>query len=101
MSPSCYSFSFATGEQKFSYNLAKKLIAILGKYGGSTENRVRLLVEVCQAVREKLGKDFPIGIRISQAKVNDYTHKWADGEKDAEIIFKQLSTSGIDFFARH
>lgn len=67
------------------------------EYGGSIENRVRLLVEVCQAVREKLGKDFPIGIRISQAKVNDYTHKWAGGEKDAEIIFKQLSNSGIDF----
>lgn len=26
-----------------------------------------------------------------------FQHKWADGEKDAEIIFKQLSPSGIDF----
>ncbi|WP_300434034.1 NADH:flavin oxidoreductase [Christiangramia sp.] len=67
------------------------------EYGGSTENRVRLLVEVCQAVREKIGKDFAVGIRISQAKVNDYTHKWAGGEKDAEIIFSQLNSSGIDF----
>ncbi len=67
------------------------------EYGGSTENRVRLLVEVCTAVREKVGKDFPVGIRISQAKVNDYTHKWKDGEKDAEIIFSLLGKSGIDF----
>ena len=67
------------------------------KYGGSTENRLRLLVEVCQAVKEAVGSDFPVGIRISQAKVNDYTHKWAGGEKDAEIIFSRLGRSGIDF----
>lgn len=67
------------------------------EYGGSTENRVRLLVEVCRAVRKKVGKDYSVGIRISQAKVNDYTHKWSNGEKDAEIIFSQLAASGIDF----
>lgn len=67
------------------------------EYGGSAENRVRLLVEVCRAVREKVGKDFPVGIRISQAKVNDYDHKWKAGEKDAEIIFSQLGNSGLDF----
>jgi 2,4-dienoyl-CoA reductase-like NADH-dependent reductase (Old Yellow Enzyme family) len=69
----------------------------IDEYGGSTENRVRLLVEVCQAVREAVGTDFPVGIRISQAKVNDYTHKWAGGEQDAKIIFSRLGKSGIDF----
>ena len=67
------------------------------EYGGSTENRVRLLVEVCQAVKEAVGADFPVGIRISQAKVNDYTHKWAGGERDAEIIFSRIGSTGIDF----
>lgn len=67
------------------------------EYGGSTKNRVRLLVEVCQAVREAVGANFPVGIRISQAKVNDYIHKWAGGETDAEIIFSRLGSSGIDF----
>lgn len=67
------------------------------EYGGSTENRVRLLVEVCQAVKAAVGDDFAVGIRISQAKVNDYTHKWAGGERDAEIIFSSLGQSGIDF----
>lgn len=67
------------------------------EYGGNTENRVRLLVEISKAVREKVGEDFPVGIRISQAKVNDYTHKWNGGEKDAEIIFNQLRTCGLDF----
>ncbi|PWA11224.1 NADH:flavin oxidoreductase [Pueribacillus theae] len=67
------------------------------EYGGSTENRVRLLVEVCKAVRDAVGKNFTVGIRISQGKVNDHTHKWANKEKDAEIIFGQLGQAGIDF----
>lgn len=54
-------------------------------------------MEVCREVRKKIGTDFPVGIRISQAKVNDYTHKWAGGEKDAEIIFRRLASSGTDF----
>lgn len=67
------------------------------EYGGSTENRVRLLVEVSKAVREAVGQDFTIGIRISQGKVNDYNHKWEGKEKDAEIIFGQLGRAGLDF----
>ncbi|WP_408606667.1 NADH:flavin oxidoreductase [Domibacillus epiphyticus] len=67
------------------------------EYGGSTENRVRLAVEVVKAVREAVGPDFTVGIRISQGKVNDHTHKWAGKEKDAEIIFGQLGRSGVDF----
>jgi 2,4-dienoyl-CoA reductase-like NADH-dependent reductase (Old Yellow Enzyme family) len=67
------------------------------EYGGSTENRVRLLAEVVAATRQALGPQVPLGIRISQSKVNDYTHKWAGGEKDAEIIFSTLSRAGVDF----
>ncbi|WP_027415994.1 NADH:flavin oxidoreductase [Aneurinibacillus terranovensis] len=67
------------------------------EYGGSTENRVRLLVEVCIAVREAVGNKFTVGIRISQGKVNDHHHKWAGKEKDAEIIFGQLGKAGVDF----
>ncbi|MDN4865465.1 NADH:flavin oxidoreductase [Priestia megaterium] len=69
----------------------------IDEYGGSTENRVRLLVEVSKAVREAVGQDFTIGIRISQGKVNDYNYKWAGKEKDAEIIFSQLGRAGLDF----
>ena len=34
-------------------------------YGGSTENRSRLLREIIDAVRATVGDDFPIGIRVS------------------------------------
>ncbi|WP_269082483.1 NADH:flavin oxidoreductase [Aneurinibacillus tyrosinisolvens] len=67
------------------------------EYGGSTENRARILIEVAQAVREAVGSDFVVGIRISQGKVSDYKHKWAGAEKDAEIIFSSLSKAGLDY----
>lgn len=67
------------------------------EYGGSTENRVRFPVEVSRAIREEVGDDFTVGIRISQAKVNDFTHKWAGKERDAEVIFGQLGQAGLDF----
>ena len=67
------------------------------RYGGSTENRVRLLVEVVEAVRAAVGPDFLVGIRISQGKVNDYHHKWANGQQDAEIIFSRVAAAGADY----
>ncbi|WP_424769212.1 NADH:flavin oxidoreductase [Paenibacillus sp. sgz302251] len=67
------------------------------EYGGSTDNRVRLLVEVTKAVREQVGNGFVVGMRISQGKVSDYHHKWAGAEKDAEIIFGSLSKAGLDY----
>lgn len=67
------------------------------EYGGSIENRVRLLVEVSNAVRKEVGPNYTIGVRISQGKVNDYTHKWASKEKEAEIIFGQLAQANLDY----
>lgn len=66
-------------------------------YGGSVQNRVRLSAEIVRETKEAVGADVPVGIRISQSKVNDYTHKWAGGEKDAEIIFSALADAGADF----
>lgn len=67
------------------------------QYGGSTENRIRLAAEIVKATKEALDKHIPVGIRISQGKVNDYTHKWAGEEQDAEIIFSSLTEAGADF----
>ncbi|MBR0698120.1 NADH:flavin oxidoreductase [Bradyrhizobium lablabi] len=67
------------------------------RWGGGTDNRVRLILETFKAVRAKVGAKVPVGIRISQGKVNDYYHKWADAERDAEIIFGGLADAGADF----
>lgn len=67
------------------------------RYGGSVERRVSLLVEVLTAVKAAVGALVPVGIRISQGKVNDFTSKWAGGEQDAEAIFGALARAGADF----
>ena len=67
------------------------------RWDGSTENRVRLILETFKAVRAKVGPRVPVGVRISQGKVNDYDHKWAAAERDAEIIFGSLAEAGVDF----
>ncbi|WP_158918736.1 NADH:flavin oxidoreductase [Caulobacter sp. S45] len=67
------------------------------RWGGATENRVRLILETFKAVRAKISAKTPVGVRISQGKVNDYHHKWAGAERDAEIIFGSLADAGADF----
>jgi len=67
------------------------------QWGGSTVNRARLIVETFKAIRAKVGAKTPVGVRISQGKVNDYHHKWADAERDAEIIFGSLADARADF----
>lgn len=66
------------------------------RWGGSTRQRVELILEVIKAVRETAG-NVPVGVRISQGKVNDFGHKWAKGEQDAEVIFGLLRDAGVDF----
>lgn len=67
------------------------------RWGGSVEHRVGLLVEVLTAVKAAVGELVPVGIRISQGKVNDFTAKWAGGEQDAEVVFGALARAGADF----
>lgn len=41
------------------------------KWGGSIENRSRLAVEICQAIRKKCGTRFPIEFRFSGSEIFD------------------------------
>jgi 2,4-dienoyl-CoA reductase-like NADH-dependent reductase (Old Yellow Enzyme family) len=67
------------------------------QWGGSTKRRVSLILAVFRAVREKVGAAVPVGVRLSQGKVNDNSHKWQGGEQDAEIIFGSLADAGADY----
>jgi len=66
-------------------------------YGGSLANRLRLTVDIIQAVRRSTTGPFVVGVRISQGKVNDFTHKWPGGEADAAHIFGTLGALPIDY----
>ncbi|WP_346831629.1 NADH:flavin oxidoreductase [Pseudomonas abietaniphila] len=66
------------------------------RWGGSVGNRIALTLEVIKAVRAAVG-GAPVGVRISQGKVNDYAHKWAEGEAAAETIFGSLQDAGVHY----
>lgn len=62
------------------------------KYGGPVENRARFLFQVYRAVRKRVGKDFPILIKLNtQDFVRGGLH-----ERDALFIAKRLDDMGID-----
>ena len=67
------------------------------RWGGDMTQRMSLLINVVTAVKEKVGQKVPVGVRISQGKVNDFKNKWLDGEGDAQIIFSALADAGVDF----
>jgi 2,4-dienoyl-CoA reductase-like NADH-dependent reductase (Old Yellow Enzyme family) len=66
------------------------------EYGGPIENRIRYHCEVMQAVRDAV-PDHPVGVRISQTKVNDFEYEWPGGDDDAKVVFSSLAKTGIDF----
>ncbi|MFI9846359.1 tRNA-dihydrouridine synthase [Nonomuraea sp. NPDC051941] len=67
------------------------------RYGGTVANRVRLAAEIVSAIRAEVGPRFCVGIRLSQGKVNDFTHRWAGGSREAEIIFAALAEAGASY----
>ncbi len=60
------------------------------EYGGPVENRIRFHLDVLRAVKEAVRDRIPVGIRISQTKVNDLAHEWKGGLDDAQVVFSAL-----------
>ena len=46
------------------------------EYGGSFENRIRLTLEVFQAIKNAVPRDYPIGVRISATDWMDGEYSW-------------------------
>ncbi|MET8797021.1 NADH:flavin oxidoreductase [Nocardia sp. NPDC004568] len=66
------------------------------EYGGDPAGRVRFAVEVVRAVRAAVGPEFPVGLRLSQTKVNDFGYRWS-GAEEAETIFRGVGAAGVDY----
>jgi 2,4-dienoyl-CoA reductase-like NADH-dependent reductase (Old Yellow Enzyme family) len=66
-------------------------------YGGDPERRARFAAEVVSAVRRAVGPEFPVGIRLSQTKVNDFDYRWPGGAAEAETIFRAVAAAGADY----
>lgn len=65
------------------------------EYGGSLDNRLRFTVEVLQAIRERVGSDFIVGIRLSG---DDMTEGGLDATACQEIAGRLDALALIDYF---
>jgi 2,4-dienoyl-CoA reductase-like NADH-dependent reductase (Old Yellow Enzyme family) len=65
------------------------------EYGKTLENRMRLMTEVILRVREKVGRDFPIGVRFDGEECikNGYT------VVDAREIALRMAELGVDYIS--
>lgn len=63
-------------------------------YGGDLEGRTRFPREVLRAVRERVGEDYPVGIRIV---ANEFHPDGLDGAAMREIIARLRAEARIDF----
>lgn len=62
------------------------------EYGGDILNRIRIHLEVIKAVREAVGEDFPVLLRLGAC---DYM-EGGNTIEDAKIVAKEFEKAGID-----
>jgi 2,4-dienoyl-CoA reductase-like NADH-dependent reductase (Old Yellow Enzyme family) len=67
-------------------------------YGGSMANRSRFAVELIKAVRAAVGPDFPVILRFSQWKQQDYTARLAHTPEALGEFLRPLADAGVDIF---
>lgn len=62
------------------------------EYGGSLENRMRIITEIYSGIREKVGNDFPIALKINSSDFRP------DGfsEEDSLKVIQKMDQLGID-----
>ena len=62
------------------------------QWGGSLENRARFLLETVRAVREKVGADFPVSVKLN----SDDFRKGGFSHEECVQVVKWLNDEGID-----
>jgi 2,4-dienoyl-CoA reductase-like NADH-dependent reductase (Old Yellow Enzyme family) len=67
-------------------------------YGGSATERTRFAVDLVEKVRQAVGPDYPIILRISQWKQQDYSARLAETPEALAAIFRPIADAGVDIF---
>lgn len=68
------------------------------RYGGDPVSRTRFAAEVIAACRREVGADFPIILRFSQWKLQDYEAKLATTPEELGRFLAPLVDAGVDIF---
>ncbi|GGY91960.1 NADH:flavin oxidoreductase [Novosphingobium colocasiae] len=67
-------------------------------YGGSAANRSRFAADIIRAIRAATAPDFPIQLRFSQWKIQDYGAKAWHTPAQLEAFLAPLADAGVDMF---
>jgi 2,4-dienoyl-CoA reductase-like NADH-dependent reductase (Old Yellow Enzyme family) len=67
-------------------------------YGGDLVARTRFAVEVIREIRRRVRSEFPVGLRFSQWKSQDFAAKLAQTPAELELFLEPLTAAGIDLF---
>ena len=67
-------------------------------YGGDLAARTKFAVEIVEAIRARVGKEFPIIFRFSQWKQQDYDARLANTPEELKAFLTPLVDAGVDIF---
>jgi 2,4-dienoyl-CoA reductase-like NADH-dependent reductase (Old Yellow Enzyme family) len=67
-------------------------------YGGDLAGRTRFAVEVIREVRSQVSSNFPVCLRFSQWKLQDYNARLAQSPAELERFLAPLVAAGVDLF---
>lgn len=68
------------------------------EYGGDLVARTRFAVEIVEAIRARVGANFPIIFRFSQWKQQDYNARLAQTPEELKAFLTPLVEAGVDIF---
>jgi len=66
------------------------------KYGGSFENRMRMPLEVLESIREIIGEEIPLGVRLCLDEFTDFGYGLEYGVKMAKLLEREGVVDYID-----
>ncbi|MEG9862607.1 MAG: NADH:flavin oxidoreductase [Parvularculales bacterium] len=67
-------------------------------YGGDAVGRTRFAAGIVSAIRREVGDDYPLILRFSQWKQQDFAAKLAPSPESLEAFLAPLSAAGVDMF---
>ncbi|MFT4020916.1 MAG: NADH:flavin oxidoreductase/NADH oxidase [Acinetobacter sp.] len=67
------------------------------QYGGSLENRIRLTLEIVEAIKHAVPTHFPIGVRISATDWMENSHAFSWDLASSIVLSQQLAQVGVAY----
>lgn len=68
------------------------------RYGGSLEKRSQFAIDIVQAVRARVSESFPVMLRFSQWKQQDYNARLVHTADELARFLLPLAAAGVDIF---